>query len=1449
MDSSNRILHTRDAYTVGWVCVLDAEQNAARALLDELHVSPPTPHDENAYIVGRMGKHNVVIARPIGQGKANAAETAVNMIRTFPQIRFGLMVGVGGGATDSPDPYMGKRDIRLGDVVVSRPQGNHGGIMQYDTGKKYPEGYKIISHLNKPKSTLITAANTLQSHHNFKQGGMKSYIQEAISKLRDLDMPYFGFPGREHDLLFRAEYRHSDEGEDCSNCDRTQIVDRAPRLEDGPSVHYGLIASADLTMQDPMFRDELRKSEKVLCFEKEAAGLVDHFPCLAIRGISDYSDTHKCKKWQPYAAVTAAAYAKDLLAVIPPRTLAEDTAAAKDIEQLKDGFDKMSTALDTKFRRKFRDWLSNLDFKTEQEELFGRSVPTGKWLLESDVFRRWVEGSRWQLRCYGEPGTGKTNLCAIVVHHLQKAFESPKPVIYIYLSDDEYIRVNQTPDRLLGSMLRQLISCDPNVDIPPKLIEAYQSRSNGALSTREIMKQTFQDLVAKQDRVYLIVDGLNQCSPEVSELIKDYALGLVQDGLPLSLLTTSLGYREVGKDIYCDYCGTENPRIYFHCDCNGGEFDLCLNCKKAKITCPQNHEGEELYDTVRMEVRAQDYELEQFCREMINQACKTGRDRRDERVHPSPKYNPRGVARYLRNKSKLVDEVCWRIATSAQGKFIVAQIWVQDLLERHKEPENDDDLLKTLDCIPLEPLAAYVNERMEKLERYKTESELNVAIMTLSLIMSACRPLNLLQLQHALALNSVSGLIVEANLDKRTFILKSANGLVTVQKGDEPHSIVRLFHSTLPSVLAERGRYPTLKRAEYEMAKLCLKYLQDEQSLKHYGNITAYPFLAYALEFWGDHVRKANDLRIETAAVQFLKDPVRFAWLIQAVAKCCPNVSEEWIHEAMGVLHLCAWFGLSNMVNLLIVENHDVGIRDPKYSRTPLRYACLNGHVETVAELLKHNTPVEEEAVVDAMCGLTCEDRPQCEQERRQRIVEGLLETGNINTNARLGSKSRTVLMLAVGHGHYDFVNVFLSHKSINVDTQDSNGFTALSFALYAEEGVTIGMIDTVADHVYIPPYKFINDIRYEKYRCQGLVKLLLRKGANPNMRDNAGNSTLIWAIRLGALDAVQALLECELLDPQAEKGLIHTASAMGHPEIIHLLHSALSRSNKIHVCNINTRDERGLTPLHYASLSNSARAVEVTEMLLELGADPNLTDARGCTPYMMASLLQQTQVIEVLQSKTKSLNWETRSMLDLPALTLAKHGHWELLRDVITSGRTDLTYKCMLSGDTLLHMATTANEIDTLRLLLSKFNVRPDIAINEQGRTPLHLASSVEIATILVENGCHIDSTDFNNDTPLDIARRRPRAHDVADYLENALKMFGQKHDMEIWGQKTKGGIGTLSSELTVTGHDRGLTSSNSPAWTVRLKRCSLQLLLGTLPLLVMYVVVLSARIVSLLQ
>jgi hypothetical protein len=71
-------------------------------------------------------------------------------------------------------------------------------------------------------------------------------------------------------------------------------------------------------MKDGKARDDIAQRLSALCFEMEAAGMMDNLQCLPIRGICDYSDSHENKEWQDYAAATAAAYARELVEGLPP---------------------------------------------------------------------------------------------------------------------------------------------------------------------------------------------------------------------------------------------------------------------------------------------------------------------------------------------------------------------------------------------------------------------------------------------------------------------------------------------------------------------------------------------------------------------------------------------------------------------------------------------------------------------------------------------------------------------------------------------------------------------------------------------------------------------------------------------------------------------------------------------------------------------------------------------------------------------------------------------------------------------------------------------------------------------------------------------------------------------------------------------------------------------------
>jgi nucleoside phosphorylase len=277
-------------------------------MLDEEHEDlERDEYDDNLYSLGSVAGHNVVIVcHPSGRiGNNPAAAVASQMRATFKGIRFGLMVGIGGGVPSV------KEDIRLGDVVVSHPDRTFSGVIQYDLGKLTPNGFLRTGALNSPPQILLGAVAKVRANELRDRSRLSQHVSklERISKFR-----------RENagpDVLFEASYDHVG-GETCNLCDTNRQKERQRRDGGAVAVHYGTIASGNQVMRDGKARDEVSSElGGVLCFEMEAAGLMNRFPCLIIRGICDYADSHKNKRWQAFAAGTAAAYAKEVLSVIP----------------------------------------------------------------------------------------------------------------------------------------------------------------------------------------------------------------------------------------------------------------------------------------------------------------------------------------------------------------------------------------------------------------------------------------------------------------------------------------------------------------------------------------------------------------------------------------------------------------------------------------------------------------------------------------------------------------------------------------------------------------------------------------------------------------------------------------------------------------------------------------------------------------------------------------------------------------------------------------------------------------------------------------------------------------------------------------------------------------------------------------------------------------------------
>ena len=306
----------RQAYTVGWICALKTEYVAACELLDEEY--PPLPtvswHDSNVYTLGRIGDHNVVVAcHPNDRyGIASAATVAKDMLRSFESVRIGLIVGIGGGAPSQ------KNDIRLGDVVIGCPtMGRKGGVLPYDFYKAVRGEFEITGSLNIPPPILLTTLNRLEMLHERKGHRIAETVRTMVRKNPRVRKRY-QYPGQEKDRWYESSYSHIDP---CVNwdsgCNRSvpPIIQRKQRpfSPEEPVVHYGIIASAHQLMNDAVIRDRMSEQHEIACFEMEAAGSSYAIPCVVIRGICDYSDSHNDDEWHGYAAATAASYARELL--------------------------------------------------------------------------------------------------------------------------------------------------------------------------------------------------------------------------------------------------------------------------------------------------------------------------------------------------------------------------------------------------------------------------------------------------------------------------------------------------------------------------------------------------------------------------------------------------------------------------------------------------------------------------------------------------------------------------------------------------------------------------------------------------------------------------------------------------------------------------------------------------------------------------------------------------------------------------------------------------------------------------------------------------------------------------------------------------------------------------------------------------------------------------------
>ncbi|KAK4077918.1 uncharacterized protein Triagg1_3612 [Trichoderma aggressivum f. europaeum] len=1104
--------HPGTDYTIGWICALPIEYVAAQAFLDEKHEGAEyvPPNDNNDYTLGRIGRHNLVIAmlRYDEYGVSSAAGVARDMLHTFPQIKLVLMVGIGGGAPSS------RHDIRLGDVVVGVPKDGMSGVIQYDFGKVMQgQGFQEAEFLNPPPMLLRTAVSGLRSQYESHGNQILEEVERVLEKRPRLRMK-FARPKITTDRLYRSHVLHPPNNEtDCAVAcgdDPSNLVRRSNRNEDDEedqAIHYGLIASANRLMRDASVRDELAK-KGVLCFEMEAAGLMNNFPCLVIRGICDYADSHINKTWQGYAAMAAAAYARDLLSRIPPKRVEAEKKISDILPGPYEGSQQHSPHLadsrwnmaeepqdftenqlgtqedlanerlsekDRECHQLFRLTSGNKDTTYEwyKEQVEIRVKDTCLWFLNHEYYQEWLNQESGLLLITADPGCGKSVLAKYLIDH---GLPRSATICYFFFKDQD----QNTSNQALCALLHQLFSQQPLLikHATPHFDKEGQDLINSTQSLWNILQKATRDPEAGS--TIMVLDALDECAePEFADLV-----------------------RNMESQFQSDYLSSSKNKLKYLLTCRPYE-QITSQFRGLLQHSPNVHiQGEEESEIISLEVQ-------NVITHRIKQLSEKGKF-------------PTGILNYL---ERTLQETTHR-----------TYLWVYLVFNYLEENHLFTRTQKEVELI-IQTHPKSVTEAFEKILN-KSENEYLVR-KALSIILAANRPLTVSEMNIAMNINDTAqddttntfdGLDSE---DQGSFKsrLRSLCGLFISVDHGKVYFLDEAAREFLLADLASPTDTPsglhwhhsiTTRQAHNVLAELCVLYLNlfnsgiSARTRAHWATSYDYKaFLKYSAENWGAHFRQAwvaDDAAIVPFAKRIcdLNSTGYLAW-----SETYWKTSVMAIDGNLTDLIIASYYGHHAVVKLLVEEGADIEAKDGD-GQTPLLWAAIVGH-ETVVKLL-----VEKGADIEVEDNFGQTPLSRAAENGHEAIVQLLAEKG-AGIEAEREDCLAPILWAAMA-GHEAVVKLLIE-QGADIEVKDEDGQTPLSWA-------------AVAGH-------------------EAVVKLLVEKGANIEAKDGDGRTPLLQAAEYGRLAIVTLLVEkgadVKVKDDLGQTPLMQ-AAGNGYKAIVKLL-------------------------------------------------------------------------------------------------------------------------------------------------------------------------------------------------------------------------------------------------------------------------------------------------------
>ncbi|KAK5242070.1 hypothetical protein LTS06_011754, partial [Exophiala xenobiotica] len=1092
-------------YQVGVVCALPHEMIAVTAMLDEKHEplkSQNSTQDNNNYVLGRMAQHNVVIAcLPAGvYGTTSAATVAGNMLRTFTGLRFGLLVGIGGGI---PNNRAG-RDIRLGDIVVSQPEGTFGGVVQYDLGKNMGEGgFKRKGLLNSPPTLLLTALSTLRSKSGLEESQVPQHLIQMKVKHPGLKDEGYVSPGRENDTLY------------CPQCDTSQWwwlfwlllvwlcpllrcemcengrVRRLRRSHENPVVHYGTIASGNRVIKDAKERDQLGRDYDAVCVEMEAAGLMNNFPCIVVRGICDYADSHKNDAWQKYAAAAAAAYAKWFLGQVPP----PQTALERPVQDVVDGIiAELALKEETRYRSS-QDRNCHQALKTSTYEDFKDVNParvdgTCQWVLSHPQYCQWYDeqhdGLLW---ISADPGCGKSVLAkSLVDNELRNTGEHT--VCYFFFKDNEEQNNVATA---LCALLHQLFSHQPQ--LIQHAIPLWEK--NDSKLVKEIRDLWRILLAAASDDqahdVTCVLDALDECQPSDQRWLIEM----------LSQFHTQIS------------SSSPTPRR--------GRLKFLVTGRP--------------YDNIQAEFQKTLHDLP---------TIRLRGEEENDSIHEEIDLVIRMRVEKLATEKKLDDNTKKRLMTQLLGMQHRTYLWLYLAIDSIRQTFHE---CLRLEEASIESLPSTVEEAYERIlaRVSQNQKQKDTVKKILQIVVGAHRPLTIQEMAITLGIATsaqpksleqvkLEPLRLEDNIRDWCGLFVFIN-----------HTRIYLIHQTAKEFLIgdscstpPPGWKHCLdpRELEEQMARICVEFL-CLQDTRHIGESIARnlrknrlkleecndveSLLVYSAVYWPDHLRNADTPMNGNISQLYNTDGSLYDSWFTIFWASTPRRDEQprWMNS----ICLAALLGHGKVLRSILQSKGQYEINKPDgRGRTALIWASDFGHEKVVQILLNAGADVNAQAIgvrdgySNALSAASAHSN--------EKVVQILVDRG-ADVNAQ-GGRCGNALCVASDRGNEKIVQILLD-RGADVNGQEGDYGAALSAAsICGNEKIVQMLLDRGADVNSQGGYGAALSVA-SAHGNEEIVQILVDRGADINAQGGRYGNALCAASDRGYGKIVQILVDAAM--------------------------------------------------------------------------------------------------------------------------------------------------------------------------------------------------------------------------------------------------------------------------------------------------------------------------------